>query len=334
MHRPLISVIVPVYNVAAYLRRCVESLLAQTYPCIEVILVNDGSTDDSLVICREYERLCPNIKVIDKPNGGQSSARNAGLKITEGEYIGFVDSDDWVTPDMYDTLYGLIKEYDADAAQIAAVMAYGSDMQVIHGEEKEFVLTSRNEILERFMYDSVRVGLFGIWNCLFRADIVKNISFREGKVFEDVEYKYRALAACRRFVTSDKVCYFYFQHDSSTINTKLRRKDLDLYDAAEELYQLTQSESYGHISAYGRVKKARTAFTLLCRIAYYGVSDEFDDPRALIKRLTAEHRANLGTLLKAPLPLNRKLLALLLAANINLVRLPLRAVRFNRRINR
>lgn len=334
MQCPLISVIVPVYNVAAYLRRCVESLLAQTYPCIEVILVNDGSTDDSLVICREYERLCPNIKVIDKPNGGQSSARNAGLKIAEGRYIGFVDSDDWVTPDMYATLYGLIKKYDADAAQTAAVMAYASDAQAIQGEDKEFVLTSRNEILERFMYDSVRVGLFGIWNCLFRADIVKNILFREGKVFEDVDYKYRALAACRRFVTSDKVCYFYFQHDSSTINTKLRRKDLDLYDAAEELYQLTQSESYGHISAYGRVKKARTAFTLLCRIAYYGVSDEFDDQRALIKRLTAEHRANLGTLLKAPLPLNRKLLALLLAANINLVRLPLRAVRFNRRINR
>ncbi len=334
MHRPLISVIVPVYNVAAYLRRCVDSILAQTYPCIEVILVNDGSTDDSLVICREYERLCPNIKVIDKPNGGQSAARNAGLKIAEGEYIGFVDSDDWVTPDMYATLYGLIKKYDADAAQIASVMAYGSDTQVVHGEDEEFVLTSRNEILERFMYDSVHVGLFGIWNCLFRADIVKNISFREGKVFEDVDYKYRALAACRRFVTSDKVCYFYFQHDRSTINTKLRRKDLDLYDAAEELYQLTQSESYGHISAYGRVKKARTAFTLLCRIAYYGISDEFDDPRALIKRLTAEHRANLGTLLKAPLPLNRKLLALLLAANINLVRLPLRVVRFNRRINR
>lgn len=334
MQCPLISVIVPVYNVAAYLRRCVDSILAQAYPCIEVILVNDGSTDDSLVICREYERLCPNIKVIDKPNGGQSSARNAGLKIAEGEYIGFVDSDDWVTPDMYATLYGLIKKYDADAAQIAEIMSRGKVGRSLREGKNIKIADGRDAILENFMYVFTHSGDFSICNCLFRTDIVKNISFREGKVFEDVDYKYRALAACRRFVTSDKVCYFYFQHDSSTINTKLRRKDLDLYDAAEELYQLTQSESYGHISAYGRVKKARTAFTLLCRIAYYGVSDEFDDPRVLIKRLTAEHRANLGTLLKAPLPLNRKLLALLLAANINLVRLPLRAVRFNRRINR
>lgn len=333
MRPPLISVVVPVYNVEAYLRRCVDSILAQTYPSIEIILVNDGSTDSGLAICREYERTYHNIKVIDKPNGGQSSARNAGLKIAEGRYIGFVDSDDWVTPDMYATLYGLIKKYDADAAQTAAVMAYASDVQAIQGEDKEFVLTSRNEILERFMYDSVRVGLFGIWNCLFRADIVKNILFREGKVFEDVDYKYKALAACRRFVTCDKICYFYFQHDRSTINTKLRRKDFDLYDAAEELYQLTQKESYGNISAYGRVKKARTAFTLLCRIAYYGVSDEFDDPRALIKRLTAEHRSNLGILLKAPLPFNRKIIALLLAANLNFVKLPFKFLHFKRKIN-
>lgn len=117
---PLISIIVPVYNMEMYLSRCVDSLLAQTYPNIEIILVNDGSTDSSWKICQEYEKTHSSVRAFSKPNGGLSSARNFGLNFVRGEYVGFVDSDDWVTDDMYEYMYDIMSEYNSDAVQIKA----------------------------------------------------------------------------------------------------------------------------------------------------------------------------------------------------------------------
>ena len=111
---PKISVIVPVYNVEKYLRKCIESILNQTFREFELILVDDGSTDSSGKICDEYALKDSRIKVIHKENGGASSARNAGLDVAKGEYIGFVDSDDWIEMDMYGELYRLIKENNTD----------------------------------------------------------------------------------------------------------------------------------------------------------------------------------------------------------------------------
>ena len=105
---PLISIIVPIYNIAEYASECIQSLINQTYKNIEIILVDDGSTDHSPVICDEFAEQDERIKVIHKRNGGLSDARNAGLDVATGEYIGFVDGDDWVDEDMYETLYHLI----------------------------------------------------------------------------------------------------------------------------------------------------------------------------------------------------------------------------------
>ena len=113
MNRPLISVIVPVYNVEQWLPRCIESLLIQTYPNIEIILSDDGSTDECGVICDEYSKKDNRIKVIHKNNGGLSDARNCAIKQANGEYLTFVDSDDYVTNDYVETLYNLCEKYDA-----------------------------------------------------------------------------------------------------------------------------------------------------------------------------------------------------------------------------
>ena len=112
-HNPLISVIVPVYNVAEYLSRCVDSILAQSYENLQIILVDDGSTDDSGKICEEYAKKDARIQVIHQNNGGLSSARNAGLDLASGEYIGFVDSDDWIEPEMYAEMLARMEKYDA-----------------------------------------------------------------------------------------------------------------------------------------------------------------------------------------------------------------------------
>lgn len=117
----LISIIVPVWNAHPYLEKCVDSILAQTYKNIELILVDDGSTDDSLEICRRYERFDERVNVLHKENGGQWSARNLGLDYCTGEYVGFVDNDDWVFPDMYEKLYNLMNKYHADIGSCNAI---------------------------------------------------------------------------------------------------------------------------------------------------------------------------------------------------------------------
>lgn len=114
--KPEISIIVPIYNVELYLRKCVDSILAQTFRSFELILVNDGSPDKCGEICEYYKELDPRVVVIHKQNGGLSDARNYGIDVAEGRYIGFVDSDDWIEPDMYEALYGLITAHNADIA--------------------------------------------------------------------------------------------------------------------------------------------------------------------------------------------------------------------------
>jgi glycosyltransferase involved in cell wall biosynthesis len=116
---PLVSIIVPVYNNEKYLRKCFDSLINQSLRYIEIILVNDGSNDNSLLICHEFQKIDTRIKVIDKPNGGVSSARNAGLKLACGEYVGFVDSDDWIEPDMYEKMYSAAVKPVADAVVVS-----------------------------------------------------------------------------------------------------------------------------------------------------------------------------------------------------------------------
>ena len=121
---PLISVIVPVYNVAAWLPRCVDSVLTQTYQNLEILLIDDGSTDASGEICDAYAEKDPRIRVIHKKNGGLSSARNAGLDVSNGQYIGFVDSDDWIEPEMYEKMLALM---ECNEAQLVCAGRYDVD---------------------------------------------------------------------------------------------------------------------------------------------------------------------------------------------------------------
>lgn len=328
---PLISVIVPVYNVGAYLRRCVDSILTQTYPRLEIILVNDGSTDKSLQICREYESACPNVIVLDKPNGGLSSARNFGLKIASGEYIGFVDSDDWVSPDMYEVLYRLIKDNNVDAAQIGIKESEKFYMESQPESNEQIIIRGRDDILRYYLDSGTRQsGSYSVCRCLFTAEFAKKYRFREGKVNEDIDYKYRVLSECKSFAVSNRIGYYYFQSGDSISSGVLKKRDFDLYDTANELMMLAENETDKDIKFLCRVKKARTPFSLLCRIAYYGIDRNAGNKAEIVRRLTKELRTNIMTLLKAPLPLSRKLLALGLAINFHCVAVPISIIKIIR----
>ena len=322
----LISVVVPVYNVEKYLYRCVDSIRNQTYQNLEIILVDDGSTDNSGVLCDEIAKMDSRIKVVHKKNGGSSSARNAGIAVSTGDCLGFVDSDDWIKTDMYEYLLYLMNSQNAEVAQINIKKVSKFSMNVQEQKEKINVLTGE-KILQHYMTVSTITGSYSVCRCLFQKKLLNGIVFREGKMHEDIDFKYKALQRCKIYTESNLFKYFYFQSTGSITTSGLRIKDFDLYDAAEELYQLTRNEKYGTIRFLGEVKKNRTAFSLLSRIAYYGILDSSINRRQIIKQLTREHRENLLVFLKAPLPLNRKIIAILLAIHIKLLEIPLAALK-------
>lgn len=321
--QPLISVIIPVYNVEKYLIRCVNSVRKQTYRNLEIILVDDGSTDGSGKLCDKLENEDPRIQVIHKENGGLSSARNAGLEAAGGKFIGFVDSDDWIARDTYEYLLNLLIDNRADIAQID--FKYASEYTMSVSNEKEEIKVFRDKaILQNYMTTTTTTtGSYSVCRCLFKKSVLEGIVFRVGKINEDIDYKYKALSGCGKYVESNLKKYFYFQSTGSLTTSGLTRRDFDLYDAAESIYNLTKNEIYGTIAFLGEVKKARTAFSLLCRIAYYGVSDTSINRNSIVRKLTREHRKNLGILLCSPMKMSRKLIAVGLAVHISTVEWPI-----------
>lgn len=313
---PKISVIVPVYGVERYLDRCVSSIVNQTYKNLEIILVDDGSPDNCPKMCDEWALKDKRIKTVHRQNGGQSCARNTGLSIATGDYITFIDSDDWIGLDTYQYCISLIEsQVNVDCVQFDILQSSVENPLIVHPKETIAVYQGK-QILQYYMDSSTRKsGGYSVCRCLFKASIAKRYYFREGKINEDLDYKFKVLRDCERMLVSNSIKYFYWQAGESTSSGSVKAKDFQLYEAADELYRLCQLEDYGNIAYLGLVKKSRTAFSLLCRIALWGISDPELDEKIIIPKLLSEHRKALSVLLKAPIPLSRKLLSVMFAIN-------------------
>lgn len=217
MNRPLISVIVPVYKVEAFLPRCVDSLLRQTYPNLEIILVDDGSPDRCGEICDSYAEKDGRVKVIHKRNGGLSSARNAGIDIARGEYLGFVDSDDWVDADGYERLYSLAEKY-----QVSMVCAGRYDMEEETGAEtvglcpqKEEVVSGVETASRIFRWDNMDMAA---WDKLYHRSLFREIRYPLGIIWEDLPVTYRLALKAERCAFGNFPFYHYF-HRKGSITT-------------------------------------------------------------------------------------------------------------------
>ena len=204
VERPLISVIVPVYNVEDYLGRCLDSIIGQTYTNLEIILVDDGSTDQSGVICDEFRERDDRILVIHKENGGLSSARNRALDISTGTYISFVDSDDWLNVDHLEIMMEEIGDSDVCVCGIHSI----TDGQVITEQMPRPCTLERKAALEAVINGTEAI-YYVVWNKLYKAEILKNIRFPEGQLPEDLYYTPRALYNSKKTVLTNKCWYNY-----------------------------------------------------------------------------------------------------------------------------
>jgi glycosyltransferase involved in cell wall biosynthesis len=216
MQSPLVSIIVPIYKVEPYLRRCLDSIVNQTYTNLEIILVDDGSPDGCPQICDEYAAKDERIVVIHKKNGGLSDARNAGLDICKGEYISFVDSDDWVEEQYVEILFDLLTKENADIA-ICSYNSFTNEIELpqffLNGDIK-YVCWDSHETLTRLCAEDTP-GLMAIWGKLFKRKLFDNIRFPKGKLYEDayVNYKLYSLAD-KIFYINLILCHYRVRKDS------------------------------------------------------------------------------------------------------------------------
>lgn len=257
----LISVIIPVYNVEKYLHKCIDSVIGQTYANIEVILVDDGSTDFSGKICDEYALKDERIKVIHKQNGGQAIARNCALDIMTGDYIAFVDSDDYIEDDMLEVMLRTLREYDCDVVQCGVKFnnpLRGKIQEVRYCNEIE---TGNTDLLIYNYLENKVTNV--IWNKLYRANVFKDIRFPEVRCREDIYIMHEVLNKCKKFALIPECKYIQYIRNGSTERSALSDEKIEVTNRAiNRLVDFVNTE-FPHYSHMVSLLKAETYFGYL-----------------------------------------------------------------------
>jgi len=239
---PLISIIVPVYKAERYLPECLDSILAQTITDFELILVNDGSPDNSGNICDSYASKDSRIKVIHKNNGGAGTARKAGLEAANGKYIGWVDADDRIAPDMYSVLYNLIENYKADIAECQYIEVKGSKM-IRSGKEEPVVSGGGDFILGQFFKTHMKPNF---WDKLYRSELFNKIQFPDRQLHVDFYVNLQFALMPLKYVRTAEPKYYYIVRENSNIttyNARAIREALYKYDYTMNLATNYDSDS-------------------------------------------------------------------------------------------
>jgi len=222
----LISVIIPVYNVEKYLKRCVDSVINQTYTNLEIILVDDGSPDECGKICDEYAAIDNRIKVIHKENGGLSSARNAGIDIATGIYFSFIDSDDFVSENFIEKLYFLIKQYNADISQCDFARTLGEIPEI---DTEDIVINEYDNIsMIKNLYNEHYVPTVVVVTKLYHSSLFEAIRYPEGRLHEDEATTPLLLYRSSKCVLSTEKLYYYYFNENSIMNSEFSMKKLDI----------------------------------------------------------------------------------------------------------
>ncbi len=237
-HKPEVSIIVPVYNVEKYLRHCLESIESQTFRDWECVVVDDGATDRSGEICDEFARRDPRFKVLHVKNGGLASARNNGIRVAQGKYMAFCDSDDWLEPNAIATMHSLIVSTDADVVQTGLWKEFDGHSREKGLVDKRMVL-DRVEAIKELVKDK-RIPSY-MWNKMFRREIV-GPDFPEGKTFEDIYVCTKWFPKMRRMVLDPTPLYHYRMRSGSILHAGSSKYRLDFLNImrfrADEILKL------------------------------------------------------------------------------------------------
>lgn len=286
---PLISVIVPVYKVEKYLCRCVDSLLIQSYGNLEILLVDDGSPDGCPAICDAYAARDSRVRVIHQENRGLSGARNSGIDVARGEYLAFVDSDDYVSPEFIRELYEAVKATGCRIAQCRFAYVRGEALSETEGAHRRMSIFRGEELMGKlYGADEEEITFFVVaWNKLYHRELFAGgIRYPEGRVHEDEATTHRLFHEGQELVFVEKALYGYFLGNSGSITSNFSRKRLAWLTAQEERIAFFRENGYEALLplAWKRLCDACITFCFRC-------TDDVEEASALKKELKGRLRA-------------------------------------------
>lgn len=302
---PAISIIVPVYNTEKYLNRCMKSVTEQSFQDLEIILIDDGSTDHSLEICKQWKEKDNRIIVIHQKNAGAGAARNAGLKIATGKYIGFVDSDDWIEKDMYQTLYSLLSSHPETQMSMCATHRTSRKRK---NNCSESIVMTKEEMLRHFFREKGGDSDFGIYTKLIDRSILCDFSFVEGTVSEDVMASYFFITHSNYIIYTNQQLYNYFDNNETGVTRKQAgEKDFEYIDAFQRIYEDIK-KNYPALEELANKNEVRANFTILSKMRLYGYDRHNDELVRKYRQMRRIVRKNFWMLMKMQMPFSRKVL--------------------------
>lgn len=291
-----VSIIVPVFNAEKYLEECISSIICQTYQDFELILINDGSTDKSALICDKYANIDSRIRVIHKENGGVSSARNAGIISSKGKYLVFVDADDILSKDFLKEGMSIITDNSIDIFISGIRMNYYQENVVIKNEDLGVVRDTRyhiNELLEQIDIDFPLMCICGPWAKIYRKKIIdnNNIRFDESLSFgEDTRFNLNVYKHCSRAFFSEKKLYYYRRINGESLFSKFKVDTYELHrDEYSMLYYLMKEKNCNQV-AFNRFNNLYFSMMIGCICEYYRnySNTSFSDRLGLIRKISED----------------------------------------------
>lgn len=284
MNQALISVIVPIYNVEKYLPRCIDSLIHQSYANLEIILVDDGSPDNCPDICDDYAKIDNRIQVIHKENGGLSDARNVGFEHSTGEYIAFIDSDDYVHPQMLEILYRLLLEENSEIA-VCNFQPFTKTAPENHSEKIQIESLSGLDAAKRLYQRVYATQTVVAWDKLYSKHIIAENRFIVGKFNEDEFFSYKALIQASRVTFTSQKLYYYLIRATGISQAITNPKSLDGLDAKQEAIQFYKKNGF-----HALLQLAVSSFLNFSAKRYCFVKRQSGNHRELLKELKLRHK--------------------------------------------
>lgn len=315
----LISVIIPVYQAEKYLKQCLNSIIEQDFQNLQIIIIDDGSTDNSLQIIKEYQKKDNRILLLQQKNKGAGAARNLGLQNAKGDYIGFVDSDDWICRDMFTYLHSLLIKFQADIAGCDFYSCRERNYEKIKGNIKaenkeELTIMNQQELLQFFFRVNGEKSFYAVWNMLYKKEILENVYFPEGKITEDLLFNYKAYCNCKKYVLSSYKKYFYYFNPKGVTRKSLGITDLALLENWDSIINDTKRR-WPNMLKYAELNRYRANFTLLSKAVLFGYSKN-EIETAFLDELVDELKNHERTLLLSKmLDIKRKILLIIFCIN-------------------
>lgn len=287
----LISVIVPVFNAELYIHKCLTSIINQTYKNIEIIVINDGSEDHSAQLCDEFALQDNRIKVFHQSNSGLSAVRNKGIRLAKGDYIGFVDCDDSIHPEMYELLLNNLIKHQTDISICNYSRVFDQDLaghirkSNLSIKHQRIFFFKKEEAFER-LFSEFYLIMVVPWNKLYKKTVFNNIKYPVGKVNDDEFVIHHIIQASDRFIYTNADLYYYYHNPSSITKAKYNLKRLNKIEAVKDRLLLLQKQSHNEL-----MPKAANAYLNLIILNYDSVKEVYPEKKEVLKELIKEFKS-------------------------------------------